>query len=702
MVPVGRALSLVCILLVTCTRGVEVQSTPFRSESTTVRRGVSDFTNVRSIAFTDNDWSDLAPLAAAVARARIVVLNESHDDGTSYRAKARVARFLHEACGFNVLVFEGSFFECREIDRSLQDGNALDALLTAPGISHLWRSAAELAPLFEYVATSYATARPFRIAGMDCYFGYFSELQSGFRRGQDPSRPRPAVFEYLWNLLHTEVPNDRVDSALNALESFSQASIAGYRGTEAERTATQAALAVLDEAVERGHNRLRADLGPEELGFLTRLLDNIRLFEEWLAPPALGGAEVTAAGAFTNPRDLAMARTLEWIALTQFPSEKIVVWTGGFHGLKRAAELQPVADSPSFFCVHSVTEHVSRAFPTQLYVLAFSSVDGTVGRLGGRVVTRIPTTARGSLEDLFARTGAAHAFLDLSSLPRAHYLRTTELEATCVNATRQRARWPLVFDGVMFSAYALQACNGASGRSQPEILSGPAAAAAFNQSKPSAALRELLALLSSSRSPSVQQYIEGTLQAQLSAADAFLASFTDGRERPSPAHQAIVPEVDGYAEVRETTRLALVRGSAQHSFLSFDKDALVYSNSAIEGALAFSEPSALLVRGDVSGPLRFARGGLLVIEGTLDGALVAGEGDMSMVVEGGVAASAIPQMRLFGRALIAVPSHVATTTSLVAYLSSHARVATHLSATPSEVANDCGEEFLLISVADFQ
>lgn len=55
---------------------------------------------VRSIAPEDEDFSDLAPLAAALGDARVVMLGEAtHGDGETFRAKARLVRFLHRELG---------------------------------------------------------------------------------------------------------------------------------------------------------------------------------------------------------------------------------------------------------------------------------------------------------------------------------------------------------------------------------------------------------------------------------------------------------------------------------------------------------------------------------------------------------------------------------------------------------------------------
>jgi len=69
-------------------------------------------TRIRSLDPSDGDFSDLEPLRAALKGARVVMLGEqSHGDGTTFLAKTRLIRFLHEQMGFNVLAFESGLYD---------------------------------------------------------------------------------------------------------------------------------------------------------------------------------------------------------------------------------------------------------------------------------------------------------------------------------------------------------------------------------------------------------------------------------------------------------------------------------------------------------------------------------------------------------------------------------------------------------------
>ncbi|MEI6499831.1 MAG: hypothetical protein WCP21_02265, partial [Armatimonadota bacterium] len=114
----------------------------------------------------DAPYDDLMPLGDKLRNVRILILGEeSHGDGASFAAKARLVRFLHEQMGFNVLAFESGFFESDQANDLLQQGVPLDSVI-ASFQQPVW-CMDEVKKAIDYVARSQKTGQPMWLAGFD-------------------------------------------------------------------------------------------------------------------------------------------------------------------------------------------------------------------------------------------------------------------------------------------------------------------------------------------------------------------------------------------------------------------------------------------------------------------------------------------------------------------------------------------------------
>jgi erythromycin esterase len=122
---------------------------------------------VRTIDAADENFSDLEPLIDAIGTARVVQLGEpSHGAGSSFAAKVRLIKFLHQRMGFDVVAWESGLYDVHLAQAGMRAGDdAVAAALT--GIFAIWSATEEVRPLFEYAKVSQATGRPLDMAGFD-------------------------------------------------------------------------------------------------------------------------------------------------------------------------------------------------------------------------------------------------------------------------------------------------------------------------------------------------------------------------------------------------------------------------------------------------------------------------------------------------------------------------------------------------------
>lgn len=387
--------------------------------------------SVRSIDPADDDFRDLEPLKKTLKGVRVVMLGEQdHGDGTTFLAKTRMIRFLHERMGFDVLAFESGLYDCAKVWERLEAGEPAQTAVPR-GVFAIWTRTRELQPLIDYIGAQMKTKHPLEIAGVD------SQLTG-------PASEQFLVGD-LAKALGPELAHgpewDRVARVIGLL-----ASSAWETQTEPVPSAEeQAAFARTIEAW-----RLRIDSA-----FWKQFLKSLRVFaeEEWRTnyPDYAGNVEVFAM------RDRQMGDNLLWLARQKYPKRKIIVWAATAHNARNLATIDPgKAKKPRLYTEKTASgeavwrpmgDVAQRVLGDQLYSVAFIAHDGEFGRYPAKEAQPVPPPSPDSLEDLFARAGLTTAFLDFRRAPQWLH---EPLQAQIIGHTEMRADWTGVVDGVFF------------------------------------------------------------------------------------------------------------------------------------------------------------------------------------------------------------------------------------------------------------
>lgn len=377
---------------------------PSRADLTQVRKVA---TPLRSIDPEERDFSDLAPLAAAIGPARVVVLGEaSHGDGATHLAKCRVVRFLRESMGFDVVIFECGTYDGWAMDRAFDAGmDVHDAL--ALGVPPFWSSSGQAQPVFGDAWDSYFTDAPLAFAG-------FAPERTGRRTARQLPRDLLDFFAPLPEPAFTEARRRELLTVIDRLEQ------AEFSGDADDLVRVLDDLADIDAALEQ-HAPALADLhGAGDVEAWRRFVGDQR----WAVDRALTADLLQPAEmASYNDRAERLADNLLWLVNERFAGRKVIVWCSTWHAL--AAPDAVRADPRPAAIAGAVTPGTRwRAeLGPGLFTLAFSARGGATGWAAGPPPVAWPAAPTGSLEDLIATVSGPFAFVHLAALPAEHPLR---------------------------------------------------------------------------------------------------------------------------------------------------------------------------------------------------------------------------------------------------------------------------------------
>ena len=117
----------------------------------------------------NDDYSDLEFLVQELVGKNIVVLGEAlHYDGSTFRIKTRIIKFLHEKLGFNMLLFEGGIYDMHLLnERLINNPNEFEP---SSSLWTFWSESEQMMELWDYICTCRCVKEltPLYVGGIDC------------------------------------------------------------------------------------------------------------------------------------------------------------------------------------------------------------------------------------------------------------------------------------------------------------------------------------------------------------------------------------------------------------------------------------------------------------------------------------------------------------------------------------------------------
>jgi erythromycin esterase len=380
---------------------------------------------VRSIDPADTDFSDLAGLRAAVGDARIVLLGEqTHGEGTTFQAKIRLIKFLHEKMGFDVLAFESGLYDCARIWENVEAGGRLPDEVGG-SLFYMYATSVQMQDLFGYIQGELPSKQPLVLTGFD-------SQHTG-------EKAKTQLFDDFQRFLKKQFP-DVVDPDFELFRRVTLAAFASkdYRPSVVEQERFTDKLNVLKKLLNSDESKVSDSL-TLNASFWYQVVCSIesQTHRYW---QLVHENEASV-------RDLQMARNLIWLAEKAYPGKKIIVWAHNVHVAKGLGAFgqKSSADDASAFVPMGYTIH--HYFGSRAYCIGFSGGEGTYMNYVDSKIRDVPAPMGGSVEALLAATGVPYGFVDYHHAPKA--LRQS-IPGAFVDFGPAKGEWPEVFDGLFF------------------------------------------------------------------------------------------------------------------------------------------------------------------------------------------------------------------------------------------------------------
>lgn len=370
----------------------------------------------RSLDAADEDFDDLAGVGRMIGDRRIVMLGEqTHGDGTCFRTKVRLIKYMHQELGFDVIAFESGLFDCREAWQEFRNPETPVLQAAQTGVFGIWTGSRQVRPLFDYIRKQAAGSRPLELAGVDCQF-----------TGRASRRFVTMLREIAGRLEPDVVSDQELQEVCDVLDLL----VAG-KPTVGSLRDFEATMSRLIEAIEAaGDDR--------EMRFFGQALRSVKAQarSRQVRDPAM--------------RDAQMARNLVWLAREYYPKRKIIVWAASFHTMRNPASVRVPASRISYEKTKTMGHLAHPELGKDVFSVMFTAHRGSAGAWMRRPAA-LPIAPAGTLEDVFEKAGIQNGMLSLrSSEPGAAWLQQP-LAARPLGYQYMQADWSRVFDAVIFN-----------------------------------------------------------------------------------------------------------------------------------------------------------------------------------------------------------------------------------------------------------
>ncbi len=147
-----------------------------------------------------------------------------------------------------------------------------------------------------------------------------------------------------------------------------------------------------------------------------------------------------------NERDIQMAKNLKWLIEHKFKGQKIIVWAASAHVAKSLTNMKQAFFSNQQTMGDNLVKALDKAYP--VYVLGFTSYQGTAGRLGNKAYKLNPP--RSNAFENWIDKNYKYAFVDFDQFNSLNPNAQEDFYMMGLGHRDYEGKWNLIYDGVFY------------------------------------------------------------------------------------------------------------------------------------------------------------------------------------------------------------------------------------------------------------